>query len=160
MTPTSKYYPLYDYLRQQDTDLVSLTIADVHNLLGGQLPPSARTQRAWWSNRRTSAVQSAAWLSAGYRVDELELNTGLIVFRKQGSIAIPAHRREGSVVLWNSSMIKALREYMGLTQSEFAQELGIRQPTVSEWETGAYEPKRSSSVLLSMVADRAGFSYT
>jgi len=60
---------------------------------------------------------------------------------------------------WNSETIKALRLQMGLSQKEFAEELGVRQQTVSEWETSVYEPTRATSRLLSMVAEKAGFKY-
>lgn len=40
-----------------------------------------------------------------------------------------------------------------------AEELGIRQQTVSEWETGMYQPRGSSDTLLSIVAERSGFYY-
>jgi len=46
-----------------------------------------------------------------------------------------------------------------MTQEALAQELGVRQQTVSEWETGQYVPRGASARLLSMVAERAGFRY-
>ena len=60
---------------------------------------------------------------------------------------------------WDSGRIRALREHMGLTQQEMADQLGTRQQTVSEWETGMYQPRGASSTLLTMVAERAGFEY-
>jgi DNA-binding transcriptional regulator YiaG len=33
----------------------------------------------------------------------------------------------------------------------------VRQQTISEWEQGVYEPRRSSCKLLSMFAINAGF---
>jgi DNA-binding transcriptional regulator YiaG len=61
---------------------------------------------------------------------------------------------------WNAETIRALREFMGLTQQQFAEELGVRQPTISEWEVGRYAPRRATSKYLSLVAERAGFEYT
>jgi DNA-binding transcriptional regulator YiaG len=61
---------------------------------------------------------------------------------------------------WDAESIKALREHMGLSQQELADELQVRQQTISEWETGMYAPRRSTSRYLSMVAERAGFQYT
>jgi DNA-binding transcriptional regulator YiaG len=55
--------------------------------------------------------------------------------------------------------VRALRRYLAKTQVELAQELGVRQQTVSEWETGVYEPRGASATLLSLVAERAGFAY-
>jgi transcriptional regulator with XRE-family HTH domain len=61
--------------------------------------------------------------------------------------------------VWDAGGVKALREHMGLTQQELARELGTRQQTISEWETGMYQPRGLSERLLSMVAERAGFGY-
>jgi len=40
-----------------------------------------------------------------------------------------------------------------------ARRLGIRQQTVSEWETGQYEPRGTSVTLLGLVAERSSFEY-
>ncbi|MFP4436790.1 MAG: helix-turn-helix domain-containing protein [Chloroflexaceae bacterium] len=61
---------------------------------------------------------------------------------------------------WNSRRIKALREHLQLTQRQMADELQVRQQTISEWETGIHTPHRSTQKILSMVAERAGFDYT
>jgi DNA-binding transcriptional regulator YiaG len=61
---------------------------------------------------------------------------------------------------WNPGEIKALREHMGLSQGDLARELGVRQQTISEWETGMYRPRRSTAKYLTMVAERVGFLYT
>ena len=60
---------------------------------------------------------------------------------------------------WDSKGVRALRERLGLTQREMADHLGTRQQTISEWETGMYQPRGASSTLLTMVAERAGFQY-
>ena len=157
MKEGSKYHPLYDLLRQSGQDELTLTFSAVEALLGAQLPVSARTQRAWWSNRSKGAVQAAAWMGAGYHVEVLDLTAEQVTFRKPGLVYNV--QREGDIVLWNAGLIKALRHHMGMNQAQFSQELGVRQPTISEWETGAYEPRRSSSKLLTLIAERAGFEY-
>ena len=48
---------------------------------------------------------------------------------------------------------------MGFTQQELADELGTRQQTISEWETGIYQPRGASSRLLTIIAERADFKY-
>jgi putative transcriptional regulator len=60
---------------------------------------------------------------------------------------------------WDAQRIRALREYMGLTQQQLADELEVRQQTISEWETGIHKPHRSTQKTLSLVAERAGFAY-
>ncbi len=58
---------------------------------------------------------------------------------------------------WNPDRIKALRSHLGLTQVEMAEELGMRQQTISEWETGVYRPRGGSIRLLEILAERSGF---
>ena len=60
---------------------------------------------------------------------------------------------------WDAGQVRALRRHLGLTQAELSDELGVRQQTVSEWETGAYQPRGASARLLSLVAERAAFRY-
>ena len=61
---------------------------------------------------------------------------------------------------WNAYTVHALRQHMGATQQEMAEETGTRQQTISEWETGMYRPRGASQKLLSIIAERAGFPYT
>jgi DNA-binding transcriptional regulator YiaG len=61
--------------------------------------------------------------------------------------------------LWKADSVRALRRHLGLTQEKMAEELGTRQQTVSEWETGLYQPRGTSARLLTIVAERAGFEY-
>jgi DNA-binding XRE family transcriptional regulator len=159
MKEDSKYYPLFHYLEQSDRDKVTLTLAEIEALLAEPLPPTAHNQRGWWSNRRRGAVQAQAWMEAGYEVDTIDLDDGVITFRKPGLIYDYELKRKGNIVLWDAVLVRALRRHMDMTQAEFAKELGVRQPTVSEWETGAYTPKLSSSKLLTLVAEKAGFEY-
>ncbi|MSQ15185.1 MAG: XRE family transcriptional regulator [Dehalococcoidia bacterium] len=60
---------------------------------------------------------------------------------------------------WDSGKVRALRRHMGFTQEQMAEELGTRQQTISEWETGMYQPRGPSATLLGIIAERAGFSY-
>ena len=60
---------------------------------------------------------------------------------------------------WDKERILALRQHLGLTQQELASQLGTRQQTISEWETGMYQPRGASATLLSIIAERASFRY-
>jgi DNA-binding transcriptional regulator YiaG len=61
---------------------------------------------------------------------------------------------------WNSPRIQALRQHLKLTQRELAERLGTRQQTISEWETGMYQPRGASATILSIVAEQSRFKYT
>ncbi len=60
---------------------------------------------------------------------------------------------------WDSACIHTLRSHLSLTQRELADRLGTRQQTISEWETGMYQPRGASATLLSMIAEQAQFDY-
>jgi len=60
---------------------------------------------------------------------------------------------------WDSKHIQSLRYHLHLTQREFADRLGTRQQTISEWETGMYQPRGASATLLSIIAEQAKFNY-
>ncbi len=60
---------------------------------------------------------------------------------------------------WDAGKVRELRRHLKLTQAEMADQLGMRQQTVSEWEQGDYQPRGASAKLLSIVAERAGFAY-
>jgi putative transcriptional regulator len=68
-------------------------------------------------------------------------------------------RRRTVQYTWTPDAIRALREHMGLTQREMADELQVRQQTISEWETRAHMPHRSTQKTLTLIAERAGFKY-
>ena len=55
---------------------------------------------------------------------------------------------------WTAERVARLRKAMGLSQAAFAREMGIRQQTVSEWETGRYQPRGASARLLGMLAEQ------
>ena len=60
---------------------------------------------------------------------------------------------------WDKEKIRALRRHLKATQQEMAEEMGTRQQTVSEWETGLYRPRGASKKLLSILAERSDFQY-
>ena len=63
-------------------------------------------------------------------------------------------------ISWDSQRIQALRRHMKLTQRDLAEQLGTRQQTISEWETGMYQPRGASATLLYIIAEQSKFKYT
>jgi DNA-binding XRE family transcriptional regulator len=156
MKPGAKYYPLYTYLRPLGQHQpIRLTFDEIETMVGVSLPTSARASRAWWANSATP--QGQAWLEAGWLVDAVDVEEAWAVFRPARITyrVTPRRRRAG----WSSEQVKALREFAGWSQQEMADQLGMRQQTISEWETGKYSPRRSTGVLLEFIAERVGFTY-
>lgn len=134
-----------------------MSFAEIEEIMGASLPHSARTQRAWWSNRKKGGLQAGAWLGAGYYVMDLDLENERVIFgHPMYAFTV---ERDGDLVLWNGGLVRALRYHMDVTQSELAKELSMRQQTISEWETGMYEPSRTTSRRLSKLAKRVGFDF-
>lgn len=51
--------------------------------------------------------------------------------------------------------MRALRRRLRLSQAAFADRLGVRQQTVSEWETEQYRPRGASARMLAILAEEA-----
>jgi hypothetical protein len=79
----SKYDPLAHFLRIQAKDHVLMSFAEVEKAIGRKLPPSAYDYQAWWSNHGgASHVQAKAWLDAGFRTEQVDIEGQKLVFRR------------------------------------------------------------------------------
>lgn len=151
----SKYYPLYQHLQKQEPGEVRLAIATIETLITGNLPKSAWTQKAWWSNRSRGALQATAWISAGFHTHTVDLDQQRVTF-KPFQAEYRVQQVDGEI-LWEADAVKALRKHLHLTQAQFAETLGVRRQTVSEWENSLYAPDRSTAKHLGLVATQAEF---
>ena len=159
MKPGSKYYPLYDYLQRCGQEETALTFAEIESMMASSLPASARQRKNWWSNRdTTSALQAGAWVNAGYHVKHVDVDQEAVTFHKFRA-QYNIQQRDGEII-WQQDAIRALRKHMKMTQSQFAEELGVRRQTISEWENGVYDPDRSTSKFLRLIAKNANFKET
>jgi len=77
-----KYEPLAQFLRKQRTREVRLTFGEIERIVGAKLPPSARKQRAWWSNNPDNSVMTKVWLAAGFRSEQVDMEARKLVFRR------------------------------------------------------------------------------
>jgi hypothetical protein len=80
-----KYEPLTSFLRRQTADEVRLTFAQIERVIGAKLPPKAQLQRAWWSNSASNNVLTKAWLVAGFRSEQVDIEGRQLVFRRASS---------------------------------------------------------------------------
>ena len=76
-----KYDPLYEYLKRNGQSSVHLTFAEIEKVLGDKLPVSAYKYSAWWSNG--GHIQANAWLDAGYKVGNVNLDMQIVTFHQQ-----------------------------------------------------------------------------
>jgi hypothetical protein len=81
-----KYDPLAAYLRAQPGDRVTLTYAEVEQIIGDELPASATsasksTARTWW-HADSGQCQADAWFNAGWRVCQVEVEQRAVTFQR------------------------------------------------------------------------------
>jgi DNA-binding transcriptional regulator YiaG len=151
----SKYYSLHQRLSQFDAETFTVSIDEIETWIEGKLPKTARTQHSWWANRSKGGYQSLAWIKAGYHTDGIDLERQTVTFTKfQAEYKI---QRVDGAIKWDSSAIRALRMHMNLTQSQFAETMGVRRQTISEWENAVYLPDRSTMKHLGLVAEKEAF---
>jgi len=68
-----------------------------------------------------------------------------------------AEHSPGPAIIWDAHSIHALRMHVQRSQRALAADLGVRQQTVSEWETGLYRPRGASITLLNLLARDSAF---
>jgi hypothetical protein len=90
-----KYDGLAGYLRFRGsfTNVVKLSFARVDGIIRDNLPMAAYKSETWWSSL-SSNVHAKAWLEAGWRVREVDLKEGLVVFEKVKNVPLKSRRRE------------------------------------------------------------------
>ena len=78
----AKYSELERYLRDQPWDEIPMSFADIERVIGAKLPPKAQHHRAWWSNNPSNNVMTKAWLNAGFRSEQVDVEGRKLVFSR------------------------------------------------------------------------------
>ena len=85
--PMSRYQPLQQYLASQQAGIteVTLTFAEIEQILQASLPPSAHKYACWWANPRTKRQHPHAqsWLAVGWRVRGLSIDGAWVRFQRK-----------------------------------------------------------------------------
>ena len=131
-----KYEPLTEFLKKQSTAEVRMSFAQVERVIGGKLPASAQHHRAWWSNNPNNSVMTKAWLDAGFRSEQVDMEGRKLVFRKMAADegAVSSDMREG---------VSKRHPLIGWMKGTFtiAPGVDLAQPALPEWEAVAYGDK-------------------
>ena len=69
----TKYEPLTTYLDLCKKTKIKLTYNQIEEILGFNLPPSARKYKVWWNNNDKNHSHSASWGDAGYKTSDVLL---------------------------------------------------------------------------------------
>ena len=92
---SSKYAPLEAHLRDSGRPRVPMTFGDIEHVIGAPLPPAAFKHRALWSNNPSNWVMTKAWLAAGYKTMNVDMELGKLVFLKVAP-GVPAAQSPGA----------------------------------------------------------------
>jgi len=89
----TKYDALTRYLkfRASFTDFVKLSFAQIDGIMGDNLPMSAYRDEKWWKNLPSSS-HVKAWLDAGWKMYEVNLKKGYVVFQKVKNLQMKSFR--------------------------------------------------------------------
>ena len=79
----SRYQPLRDHLTGHAEPIVHMTFDQIERILGAALPASAQKYRPWWANEAAGThVHARAWLEAGRRTRNVDLNARTVEFAR------------------------------------------------------------------------------
>jgi hypothetical protein len=76
-----KYSKLTSYLICVVGNEVTMTFAQIDELVDGKLPDSAFKHRPWWANQKKgNRSQSEAWQSAGWETSDVDMSKQSLTF--------------------------------------------------------------------------------
>lgn len=118
-----KYDPLKYWLMENDSDSIQMTFSEIAELVGG-LPPSAYQYRAFWSNSDSHPF-AIAWMAAGYKVAECDLQSEVVRFYRGNVRNAYARTRRTTV---KAALIEFSNNYKGeiKTRGEIVEELSAK----------------------------------
>lgn len=79
-----EYEPLQESLMLSGLNVIRMSFSEMEEILGFELPPSARKYPAWWSNGEQ--VHSEVWMDAGYKVNGVDFINGEVCFVRDSSL--------------------------------------------------------------------------
>ena len=83
-----KYDALKSHLSQMTDGDWPAKFSEIEAILGFALPRSAYAYPAWWSNDPTGHSHSRAWLAAGWKTSDVDLNHQQVKFVRVGEEAV------------------------------------------------------------------------
>jgi len=121
----SKYQPLEQRLEAIGNNYIPITFSEIEEILGFELPNSARSYRPWWSNNASSHVQARAWIEAGYVTERVDMEGENLVFRRDETLAA----KEIKIQNGTHPLFGKLKGQITITV-----DFDLTDPTGAEWE--------------------------
>ena len=85
----TKYLPIAEFLESRPVSEWRASFQEIESILGFPLPRSARDHPAWWANNPGGHSHCLAWLEAGWKTEQVDLEAEKVTFRKVKPSAKP-----------------------------------------------------------------------
>ena len=95
MQRQTKFEPLQAHLKFAGIDRIRMTFDEFEQVIGSNLPASARQHRGWWSNNQQNGVIAYAWLEADYKAEGVSIEHEFLTFRNDASLEHPLRSGSG-----------------------------------------------------------------
>ncbi len=135
-----KYEPLSEFLRQQQDDEIRMSFEQIERIIGEKLPPKAQHHRAWWSNSPSNNVMTKAWLSAGFRSEQVDMERRKLVFRR---VMRTRARHDASLPARNQTVASKQHPLIGWLKGTVRVGPGVdlTEPADPEWGQTAWSDR-------------------
>ncbi|MBO0796430.1 MAG: DUF4268 domain-containing protein, partial [Ktedonobacteraceae bacterium] len=100
----SRYALLAQFLQSlpMRAQQIKMAFQQIEDIIGGDLPPSARQHRSWWANDSVSHIQSQQWLDVDWRVSRINMSEEEVIFTR-------IKEREKAYIDFFSALIQGMR---------------------------------------------------
>jgi hypothetical protein len=131
----SKYEPLTQFLRANQTSEIPMTFAEIEKIIGFRLPLKSSGHRAWWSNNPSNSVMTKAWLAAGYVTERVDMGSRRLVFRRSPNAKAPAPAATVPVARSSGDpgFLERIRARLGGTVT-FVEGVDLTEPSGEVWD--------------------------
>ena len=89
LPPNWRYKKLLEYFSHLDKPRVTLTFAQIEDILGGPLPKHARRDKSWWKFKAGRTTPPRSWVDAGYDLADVDLKKKRAKFVRSADVGVP-----------------------------------------------------------------------
>lgn len=138
-----KYFSLREVLRKvpAETEQVTLEFREIEKIVGDQLPKSARTYTAYWTNTSSPNRLVKAIRDEGWEVEDVFLKAGIVVLRRKDTDPISGMTKYIHYIIENSPKVPKPNQDVLARWIRTCRQLGFYYQGKSLYEKGGLNPE-------------------